>query len=169
MSGVNTDADRERTGAGSVGNAKPEDEQRIEQMRAPTDTIPDPSQPPLVLIAEDEEPIAEAIALIVEDVGYTPLVAAHGKQALEFARARRPALVISDLMMPQMDGAELIAALRADATINSHTPPPIILMTAAGMKRAQEADADALLRKPFNLEDLEELLFRFLGPPEQNE
>jgi CheY-like chemotaxis protein len=120
------------------------------------------------LIAEDEEPIAEAIALIVEDAGYTPLVAAHGKQALELARLRRPALVITDLMMPQMDGTELIATLRADAAADAHAPPPIILMTAAGMKRAQEAGANALLRKPFELDDLEALLFRFLGPPPQS-
>lgn len=166
MSGANTDADRGHSGARSAGNVEWEGEQRIEHARAPTN--PDPSQPSLVLIAEDEEPIAEAIALIVEDAGYTPLLAAHGKQALELARLRRPVLVISDLMMPQMDGAELIAALRADAALNGDTPPPVILMTAAGIKRAQAADADALLRKPFNLEDLEELLFRFLGPPSEN-
>ncbi|MGZ3638275.1 MAG: response regulator, partial [Ktedonobacterales bacterium] len=88
-----------------------------------------------------------------------------GKQALELARLRHPALVITDLMMPQMDGTQLIANLRADAEANGHAPPPIILMTAAGMKRAQEADANALLRKPFELDELEELLFRFLGPP----
>jgi CheY-like chemotaxis protein len=122
-----------------------------------------------VLIAEDEEPIAEAIALIVEDAGYTPLVAAHGKQALELARMRRPALVITDLMMPLLDGAELITALRADAVLDDHKPAPVILMTAAGLKRAYEAGADVVLRKPFELDELEKLLFRYLGrPPERS-
>ncbi|MGZ3582212.1 MAG: response regulator [Ktedonobacterales bacterium] len=165
MSGANADAERGRTGAGNAGDGEPEGQQRVSQAPASTEAQPDPLQPPLVLIAEDEEPIAEAIALIVEDAGYTPLVAAHGKQALELARLRHPALVITDLMMPQMDGTQLIANLRADAEANGHAPPPIILMTAAGMKRAQEADANALLRKPFELDELEELLFRFLGPP----
>lgn len=158
MSGPRTDADNGRAGAESAENVGPQ--------LQPADAQQTLSQSSLVLIAEDEEPIAEAIALIVEDAGYTPLVAAHGKQALELARLRRPALVITDLMMPQLDGAELIIALRADAEQNGHAPPPIILMTAAGMKRAHEAEADALLRKPFELEDLEALLFRYLGPPQ---
>lgn len=165
MSGANTDAERGRTGAKGAGDVGSEDEQRIEQTRAPTETHTHPPQSSLVLIAEDEEPIAEAIALIVEDAGYTPLVAAHGKQALELARQMQPALVITDLMMPLLGGAELIAALRADAQTNGHAPPPTILMTAAGMKRAYDAGADAVLRKPFELEELEELLFHYLGPP----
>ena len=71
--------------------------------------------PGLVLIAEDEEPIAEVVATVVEDAGYTPLLAAHGREALELARAKQPALLITDLMMPYLSGAELIAALRSDA------------------------------------------------------
>ncbi len=169
MSGANTDAECGRTGAKSATHVEPEDEQRINRAYAPTETLPAPSQSILVLIAEDEEPIAEAIALIVEDAGYTPLLAAHGKQALELARERRPALVITDLMMPLLDGAELIAALRADAAQDDHIPAPVILMTAAGLKRAYEAGADVVLRKPFELDDLEQLLFRYLGgPPESS-
>ncbi len=119
--------------------------------------------PRLILIAEDEEPIAEALSFIVEDAGYTPLVAINGAQALELARAQPPALVITDLMMPTLDGTALIRALRADAQMNGHPPPPIILMTAAGMKKAEEAGADAVVRKPFNLADLEALIRRLIG------
>lgn len=133
--------------------------------------------PALVLIAEDEEPIAETISYIVEDAGYTPLVAAHGRQALEFARAERPALLITDLMMPHLDGAALIAALRADAAADGAqggdeggqggqggAAPPIILMTAASLDLARAAGADVVLRKPFALAELEALLHRFLSP-----
>jgi CheY-like chemotaxis protein len=120
----------------------------------------------LVLIAEDEAPIAEALALIVEEAGYMPLTAAHGYQALELARVCRPALVITDLMMPQMDGVELIAALHADAAQDGRYPaPPMILMTAGVLRRGNEVGADAVLRKPFDLIELEALLLRFLGPP----
>lgn len=122
-----------------------------------------PNEPPVVLVAEDEEPIAAALMLIIEDAGYTPLVAAHGKEALNLSRERRPALIITDLMMPYLDGAELISAIRADAAEDNHAAPPIVLMTAAGLRRAQEAGADALLRKPFNIEEVEALLSRFLG------
>ncbi|MEO7000437.1 MAG: response regulator, partial [Ktedonobacterales bacterium] len=65
----------------------------------------------LVLIVEDEEPIALALAYIVEDAGYTPLVAMHGQQALELARSQHPALILTDLMMPQMSGQDFYREL----------------------------------------------------------
>ena len=122
-------------------------------------------EPFLVLIAEDEEPIAEAIAFLVQDNGYTPLIAHNGRQALELARQRHPALVITDLMMPYLDGDELIGQLRADAAQDQHAPPYTILLSAAGLRRMQNAGADAILPKPFELDDLERLLLRFLGQP----
>ncbi|HEY7123432.1 MAG TPA: response regulator [Ktedonobacterales bacterium] len=125
---------------------------------------PSQPEPALVLIAEDEEPIAEALAMIVEDCGYIPLVASNGRQALELARARHPSLVITDMMMPYMDGVELIALLHQDAVTDGYAPPPIILLSAAGLKRMRTAGADAFLSKPFDLDDLEGLLHRFLGP-----
>lgn len=116
---------------------------------------------PLVLIAEDEEPIALALSFIVEDAGYTPLVAAHGREALELARARHPALIITDLMMPRMTGQELIAILRQEAQEDHHIP--IILMSAAGKAYVADSGADALLPKPFDITQVEDLLRRFLG------
>ena len=113
----------------------------------------------MVLIAEDEEPIAQVLAYMVEDAGYTVVNAVHGRAALELAYMRRPDLIITDLMMPQMNGKELIHALRE--TMQADTPP-IVLMTAAGVRYAEDAGADAVLLKPFELEQVEELLQRFL-------
>jgi CheY-like chemotaxis protein len=118
--------------------------------------------PPVVLIAEDEEPIAQAIAYIVEDLGYTATVAIHGKQALELARVSHPALIITDLMMPQMTGAELIRALREDAERLHYRRPPIILMSAAGKQYVESVGADAFLPKPFDVSQVEELLEHYL-------
>ncbi len=56
------------------------------------------------LVVEDEPPLAELLARLVEELGYTPVVASHGRQALELARERLPALVLTDLMMPYLDG-----------------------------------------------------------------
>jgi CheY-like chemotaxis protein len=117
----------------------------------------------LVLIAEDEAAIAEALAMIVEEAGYRPLLAAHGRRALELARERCPALLITDLMMPQLDGAELIAALRAD-TADGCAPIPVILTTAAPLPPAGQPAVDAYLRKPFTVAQVEALLHRFLVP-----
>ncbi len=122
------------------------------------------AQQDLVLVVEDEAPIADAIAFVVEDAGYTPMVATHARDALTQARERWPALVITDLMMPQMSGAELIAALRAEAAATARPAPPVILVTAAGHRYAMEAGADAVLRKPFDLDDLELLVHRYLRP-----
>ena len=120
----------------------------------------------LVLIAEDEEPIADALASIIADAGYTPAVARHGREALAVARAQRPALVITDLMMPYMGGADLIAALYTDAANDGHAPPPIVLMTAASGRMTNVIVADALLHKPFDIEEVEDLLHRFLDSPD---
>ena len=122
----------------------------------------------LVLIVEDEAPIAEALILIIEDAGYATIIAAHGKEALELAREFRPGLVITDLMMPHLNGTDLIAALHADAKATGTKPPPVVLMTAAGPARTRDAGADAVLRKPFDITEIEALLWRFLGPPEQH-
>ncbi len=119
----------------------------------------------LVLIAEDEEPIALALVDVIEEAGYPTLVAQNGRQALELAQKHHPALVITDLMMPFLTGREVIAALRAQGNTPPHTVPLIILMSAAGPAQLQEAGADALLLKPFELEEVEALLKRFLPPP----
>jgi DNA-binding response OmpR family regulator len=123
---------------------------------------PASAAPKVVLIAEDEEPIAQALAYLVEDAGYMPVVAVHGKAALEMALAQRPDLIITDLMMPQMSGKDFISALRA--ALDTATPP-IILMTAAGRRYTDAAGANALLSKPFDLSDVETLLERYLGEP----
>lgn len=117
---------------------------------------------PLVLIAEDEAPIADALAMIVADAGYRPLLAPHGKRALELAREQPPALVITDLMMPQMDGLELMRILRQEAEVAGRRPPVIVLTTAAPFPRAEWSLADEYLRKPFDIDEVERLLHRYL-------
>jgi DNA-binding response OmpR family regulator len=134
-------------------------------MSAMTSDVPvaDAVGPALVLIAEDEEPLAETVAFAVREAGYTPLVALHGRQALELARDRRPALLILDLMLPYVDGAAIVAALRTDAQRAGTAMPPIILMTGASPVQTRAAGSDVILRKPFHLADLERLLRRFLA------
>lgn len=117
----------------------------------------------LILIAEDEPAIAEVLTVVVADAGYEPLLAGHGQRALELARARWPALVITDLMMPHLDGAELIAALKDEAAARGWRRPPVILLTAAGQRQARAAGADAVLSKPFDLDTLEDLMRRLLA------
>ena len=129
---------------------------------------PDPTAgtpSPVILVVDDERPIANILAGLLADLGYTPLVASHGRHALELARERPPALVLTDLMMPYLSGAGLAAALRADAEADGRDAPPIILITAAGAAAAEAVGADAVLYKPFELEHVEAWVTRLLGPP----
>lgn len=117
---------------------------------------------PLVLIVDDEAPIAEALALMIEEAGYTPMTAFRGRTGLDLAREHRPALIITDMMMPQLDGASLIAAVRADAEAGRRPMPLIIAMTAGGLRYAETAGANAVLSKPFTIDEVEALLRRLL-------
>ena len=121
--------------------------------------------PFLVLIVDDDEPITDTLAYIVTEAGYHADVAQRGQQALALARVRWPALLITDLMMPQMTGAQLIVAIRAEAAALGLAAPPCVLSTAAGVRAVEAANADAVLLKPFTIEDVEALLHRFLPPP----
>ncbi len=125
-------------------------------------TSPEATEPVLILIADDEAPIVEMLAAFVEDLGYTPLLAQNGQQALELARERWPALLITDLMMPMLNGADLIKALRAEAAAHERPTPPIVLLTAGSARAASQLQVDALLIKPFDLDQLEQVIRNLL-------
>lgn len=113
----------------------------------------------VVLIVEDEEHIAEALAFLVEDVGFMARIAHSGKEAMEIIAAGQPDLIISDLMMPQMNGDQLLKEVRAQG----FTALPVVLMSAAGRSHIESLGADATLNKPFELHEVEALLHHFLG------
>ena len=78
-----------------------------------------------ILLAEDDAALREGLALLLEGEGYVVRAAADGEQALELFRARRPDLVLLDVMMPKRNGYGVCAAIRAqDATV------PILFLTA---------------------------------------
>jgi CheY-like chemotaxis protein len=128
-------------------------------MSAARDTLPER----LILIIEDDGPIADALALIVEDLGYTPLIAADGLAGLDLARNRQPMLILTDLMLPKLTGQQVIAHLRIDQATQGKTVPPIVVVTAGSKHQAREAGGDAFILKPFELETVETTLQRLLG------
>lgn len=134
----------------------------------PSDKTDESRASPLVLIVDDEAPIAEALALIVQEAGYSTLTAFRGMAGLALARAHHPALVFTDMMMPQLDGAALIETLRRDAESDGHTAPLIVAMTAGGLHFARKANVDAILPKPFAIDEVEAILSRLLPLDEQD-
>ena len=101
-----------------------------------------------VLIVDDEPDIRFLLRTTLELAGYAVIEASHGEAALESVRVSPPALVITDRMMPRMDGGELIERLRADV---GTAAIPIVMLT--GTSGAQPG-ADAVLPKPVEPEAL---------------
>ena len=104
-----------------------------------------------ILIAEDSRTQAEQLAFLLEQHGYQVTVAANGKLALQAAQAQKPALVISDILMPEMDGYELCRAIKADEKLKDI---PVILVTTLSdpqdVIRGLECGADNFIRKPYD-------------------
>jgi CheY-like chemotaxis protein len=116
---------------------------------------------PTILVVEDEEPVQQLVADLLGDEGYHVLIADDGAQALALVHAERPDLVLTDLMMPVMNGVELCRRLRADEQTRQ---VPIVVMTAAGRSQSDAARADAYLAKPFDLDVLLEIVVSYVGP-----
>jgi CheY-like chemotaxis protein len=114
-----------------------------------------------ILVVDDEEPVRELLAMVLQDVGHHVQQAIHGRQALDLAAQQPPDLVIADAMMPVMDGVELCRRLKITPITAA---VPVILMSAAGAHVVRRANADAFLAKPFNLADLETLVQQWLPP-----
>lgn len=104
---------------------------------------------PTVLYVEDEAPLRGLVEFWLEDAGYRVLLAADGVEALEVVRAERPALVITDAMMPRMSGDELVAHMKDDPELRAI---PIVMATAAAsplrIERMLERGCHAVLGKP---------------------
>ena len=116
-----------------------------------------------ILAVDDEPNIVRLIQVNLERMGYTVETANNGVQALEKIRANRPDLVVSDVMMPEMDGCELLSSIRRDPALETL---PVIMLTA----KTQDKDvlsgysrgADMYLTKPFNPMELISFVKRIL-------
>jgi CheY-like chemotaxis protein len=104
----------------------------------------------LVMVVDDEVGIARLLEDVLTDEGYEVVLATNGRQALERAAARRPDLVITDFMMPVMDGAALIRAMAADPRLNDI--PVVVMSSVPEEVIAERASGYALfVHKPFKI------------------
>ena len=120
-----------------------------------------------VLIVDDEREINNYIKSELEPL-YRVSQAGNGKDALEYILAKKPDLVISDVMMPEMDGITLCRKIKSNVNINYI---PVILLTAKSEDKdwaiGLEIDADAYIVKPFNPEILKKTISNLLSNRER--
>jgi two-component system response regulator RegX3 len=105
-----------------------------------------------ILVVEDEDALADTIRYGLEREGYTVSTASDGRAGLERFRADRPALVLLDLMLPELSGLDVCRAIRAESDV------PIIMVTAkdseADKVAGLELGADDYVTKPFSVREL---------------
>src|SRR5579883_1121241 len=106
-----------------------------------------PETRPLVLVVDDEPGIVEFLRYALEDNGYRVETARDGVDALAKIEHELPDVVVTDLMMPRLDGWEFCRRLRSS---NATRSLPLIGMSAVD---GSQAALDVFLRKPFELDD----------------
>jgi DNA-binding response OmpR family regulator len=103
-----------------------------------------------VLVVDDDPVIIKLLQVNFEMEGYDVVAAANGEEGLAMARSASPDIVVSDVMMPKMDGLQLAAEMKADAAL-AHIP--VILLSAKAQSADVEAglaNADDYVTKPFD-------------------
>jgi CheY-like chemotaxis protein len=119
-----------------------------------------PSQ--TVLVVEDDPFIAEVLQNMLEEEGYAVLLAGDGDAALVTLGTVQPAVILSDIRMPGMDGLALCAALQTHPTQHA---TPVILMSASN-RPPHDTCATAFLRKPFRIETVLDLVAHVIAQPQ---
>lgn len=103
-----------------------------------------------ILIVEDSPTQAEKLRHLIQRKGYQVQVALNGKIALDSIREHKPSLILSDIIMPEMDGYALCKAIKSDTALSDI---PVILVTSLidpkDIVRGLESGADNFIRKPY--------------------
>jgi CheY-like chemotaxis protein len=112
-----------------------------------------------ILVIDDEAPIRENLVRFLVLEGHQVLQAADGRLGLEAIRTHRPDFILCDVMMPHMDGFEVLAATHADPALRGI---PFVFLSASAepekLEAALKQGATGYVTKPFNLANLRQLL-----------
>jgi DNA-binding response OmpR family regulator len=108
-----------------------------------------------ILVVDDEEDILHFLELVLREKGYDVVTAANGHEALTTAQIERPDLVLLDIMMPQMDGWEVLKLLRIDDD-TAQIPVAMLSARTEAKDRVQGLQEGAVdyICKPFSLQEL---------------
>ena len=118
----------------------------------------------VILIVEDDPKSLTLTRDLLQISGYTTIEATDGEQGVELAKAKKPDLILMDIMMPKMDGLEATRILKADITTKNI---PIVALTSYVMKgdkeRMLEAGCDGYIAKPVDIQELLKTVGEYLS------
>ncbi|MEJ5186384.1 MAG: response regulator [Candidatus Geothermincolales bacterium] len=118
---------------------------------------------PSALVIDDDKLLLRLVELNLAKMGIKVIQADNGKDAIRLALEEKPDLILLDIMMPQMDGFEVIRQLKA---IRETSSIPVVMLTAKSnpedREKCQELGAVGYITKPFRLEELRGLVQRIL-------
>jgi two-component system cell cycle response regulator DivK len=118
----------------------------------------------LILIVEDNEKNLKLVRDVLQFKGYRTIEAMTGTEGVRLAREQHPDLVLMDIQLPDIDGIEALAQIRADPAI---AKTPVIAVSASVMPDEQQKIAssgfDAYITKPINVKGFVETVERFMG------
>ncbi|MFE2180262.1 response regulator transcription factor [Streptomyces sp. NPDC059455] len=111
-----------------------------------------------LLVVEDEPTLRELLSASLRLAGFAVVAVATGEEALAAVRERRPALIVLDVMLPDIDGFEVVHRLRGQHPLAAAGHPPVLFLTARDAPEDRisglRAGGDDYVTKPFNLEEL---------------
>ncbi len=115
---------------------------------------------PKVLVAEDDASVRLTISFVLEDEGFTVLLAEDGEQALELAQREAPDVILLDQIMPKLDGKQVLTALRDDGATRDI---PVFVLTGMSRGAPEEWPDAQFVGKPFSPDELVRLIRERLG------
>lgn len=114
-----------------------------------------------VLLAEDDAHIVESLTFVLDRNGFEVESALDGEEAIRCLRSNPPDIMILDVMLPKVNGFEVLKLVKADAALRSL---PVIVLTAKGQpqdrRMAEEIGVEGFMTKPFSNRDVVEALRR---------
>ncbi len=117
-----------------------------------------------ILIVEDDQPILELMEILIQRLGYEPVLVTNGLDALDQIKKEVPALILLDIMMMPINGWEFLEKLRGEL---GFTEIPVLIFSASPAVEEQMAqlhdDNLGVLHKPVTFDELKEGIARYLG------